>query len=306
MNLLIAAARDADRWRDAFAAALPAAHIAVWPDAPAAVDYAAVWKPATGVFRRVWVRRAIFNLGAGVDALLAIDGLPREVPIVRLEDAGMAEQMAEYVSLAVLRAYRDAGHYTREQAAGRWSPIERRDKKTFRVGLLGAGVLGRAVAAALRALGFPVAVWSRTASELPGATRYWGDSELRAFLGSLSVAVAMLPSTPATRGLLDAERLAWFAPGAHLVNVGRGDLVVDEDLVAAIDAGRLAGATLDVFRDEPLPPAHPFWHHPRIVMTPHVSAVTLVPESAAQVAAKIAAFERGDPVGGVVDVDRGY
>lgn len=306
MRVLLAAAADADRWREAFAARLPGATIAVWPDAPPDADYALVWRAPADLFARVRVRRAIFNLGAGVDALLAVPGLPSGVPVLRLEDAGMAEQMAEYVALAVLRAFRDAEHYAREQRAGRWTPLPRRDKRDFRVGLLGAGVLGRAVARTLAALGFPLAAWSRTPHAIPGAAVYAGIGSLRPFLASVRVAVALLPSTPATRGLLDAERLSWLPEGAHLVNAGRGDLVVDADLVAALDSGRLASATLDVYRAEPLPPQHPFWHHPGIVMTPHVSALTRIAESADQVAAKIAAIERGEPVSGVVDRARGY
>ena len=306
MKVLLAAAADADRWREAFAARLPGATIAVWPDAPPDADYALVWRAPADLFARVRVRRAIFNLGAGVDALLAVPGLPAGVPVLRLEDAGMAEQMAEYAALAVLRAFRDAEHYAREQRAGRWTPLPRRDKRDFRVGLLGAGVLGRAVARTLTVLGFPLAAWSRTPHAIAGAAVYAGIESLRPFLASVRVAVALLPSTPATRGLLDAERLSWLPEGAHLVNAGRGDLVVDADLVAALDSGRIASATLDVYRAEPLPPEHPFWHHPGIVMTPHVSALTRIAESADQVAAKIAAIERGEPVSGVVDRARGY
>ncbi len=252
------------------------------------------------------VRRAIFNLGAGVDALLAIDTLPADVPVVRLEDAGMAAQMAEYAVLAVLREFRDADHYVRAQRAGHWSPLDRRDKAAFGVGILGAGVLAQAVVRALSPFDFPLATWSRSAHAIPGAESYAGRSALSAFLARSRMAIALLPSTEATRGLLDAAAFAALPAGAHVVNLGRGDLIVEADLVAALDRGHLGHATLDVFRDEPLPPSHPFWHHSGITITPHVSAVTLVAEAAAQVAAKLRALERGMQVTGVVDRSKGY
>lgn len=307
MNVVVAVAERAERWHRAFAARLPDAAIHLWPgDVPADVDYALVWKPDPDLFRRVRVRRAIFNLGAGVDSLLAVPTLPPSVPIVRLEDAGMAGQMAEYAALAVLRAYRDADHYERAQREGRWAPLKRREKASFGVGILGAGVLARAVADALAPFGFPLATWSRSAHDWPGVASFAGNDSLHAFFARSRVVVALLPSTPETRGLLDARAFAAMPEGAHLVNLGRGDLIVDDDLVAALDRGHLAHATLDVFREEPLSPGHPFWHHPGITITPHVSAVTRVADSVAQVAAKLEALERGVPVSGVVDRAKGY
>lgn len=307
MNALVAVAARAERWRDAFAARLPAARLHLWPgDAPAEVDYALVWKPDGETFRQVEVRRAIFNLGAGVDALLAVPSLPQGVPIVRLEDAGMAVQMAEYAVFEVLRAYRDVGHYMRAQQEGRWAPLARRDPASFGVGILGAGVLAQAVAAALAPFRFPIATWSRSAHARPGVESFAGRGRLPAFLARSRVVIGLLPSTRDTRGLLDAAAFAAMPAGAHVVNLGRGDLVVDADLLAALDAGHLAHATLDVFGDEPLSPGHAFWHHPKVTITPHVSAVTDLGETVAQVAAKIEALERGEPISGIVDRARGY
>lgn len=306
MDLVLAVAAHVGAWRDAFRAALPAARLHVWPDAPAQVDYALVWKPPPACFAHVRIRHAIFNLGAGVDALLDVPTLPRDVPIVRLTDAGMAVQMAEYVTLAVLAAFREQRDAARQQRERRWVQRPRLAKRDFRVGLLGLGVLGTAVAEALRPLAFPLAGWSRTAKAIPGVATVTGADGLYAMLATTRVLVCLLPSTPATRGFLDARTLLRLPRGAHLVNAARGDLVVDEDLLALLDVGHLASATLDVFRDEPLPSAHRFWHHPRIVLTPHVSAVTLIDESVAQVAARIAAHARGERVEGIVDRTRGY
>jgi glyoxylate/hydroxypyruvate reductase A len=304
--LLQVPAGDAARWHDALAAALPEAAIARWPEPCAAPDYALVWKPPAAVFAAVAPRRAIFNLGAGVDALLAVPGLPAAVPVIRLEDAGMAAQMADYVALHVLRAFRDADAYARQQREGRWEPRPPREKSSFAIGLLGYGVLGRAVGQTLAALGFPLHAWSRRPQSARGVTSHAGEGGLPAFLAAANVLVCLLPSTPATRGMLDRARLGRLPAGAHVINVARGDLVVDADLVALLDSGHLAGAVLDVFREEPLPAAHPFWHHPRIVVTPHVSAATLVEPAVAQIAAKIRRLEVGLPVTGVVDRNRGY
>jgi glyoxylate/hydroxypyruvate reductase A len=297
--------RAVEAWRVALAAALPEAMIEVWPDASADPDYALVWRPPAELFSRVRPAKAIFNLGAGVDTLLAVPTLPRDVPILRLEDAGMAEQMAEYVTLAVLRAYREADVYAAQQRAAHWRPRERRAKAEFGVGLLGCGVLGRSIAAALAPFGFPLAGWSRTGKALPGVA-VLGTDNFTSFLAASRALVCTLPLTPQTTGLLDRAALAQLPRGAHVINVARGEIVVDADLLGLLDEGHLSGATLDVFRTEPLPPEHAFWHHPRITVTPHVSAVTLITESVAQVAAKIGRIERGDTVTGIVDRDRGY
>jgi glyoxylate/hydroxypyruvate reductase A len=307
MNLLLQMpGRAVDEWRAALESAMPEAHVDVWPEVSANPDYALVWRPPVELFARARQARAIFNLGAGVDALLATPALPDGVPVIRLEDAGMAEQMAEYVALAVLRAYRELDVYAALQREGHWRPRRRQDKAAFGIGILGFGVLGQAIAAALSGLGFPVAGWSRSRKAVAGVDSFAGRHDLPAFLARSRVLVCALPSTPETTGFLDRATLAQLPRGAFVVNIARGDIVVDADLLALLDAEHLAGATLDVFRTEPLPADHPFWHHPRVTVTPHVSAVTVIHDSIAQVAAKIRALEAGLVVTGVVDRGRGY
>jgi glyoxylate/hydroxypyruvate reductase len=298
--------RTIDAWHAALAAALPEAEIVVWPDATADPDYVLAWRPPDELFSRVCPRKAIFNLGAGVDALLAVPTLPRDAPVIRLTDAGMAEQMAEYVTLAVLRAYRETDGYAAQQREGRWRQRPRIAKDKFGVGVLGFGVLGQAIAIALAPFGFPLASWSRTRRTAPGVESFAGKDELSSFLTLAHVLVCTLPSTSATVEIVDRTMLSQLPRGAHLVNIARGDLVVDADLIEALDSGQVASATLDVFRTEPLPADHAFWHHPKVTMTPHISAVTLISESIAQIAAKIRRFEKGEAVTGVVDRDRGY
>ena len=304
-DVVIAAASDAD-WPSAFGRAMPAAAFHVWPNVPATADYAVVWRPPQELFTQCRIRRGIFNLGAGVDALVGLKTLPADVPVVRLEDAGMAIQMVEYVMLAVLRAYREQDAYAQSQREQRWLKRPRLDKAEFCVGILGLGVLGGAVAQALRTLEFPVLGWSRSRSSAGDVRIVDGDSGLQEILARSRVLVVLLPHTPQTHRLLDRARLSQLPRGAHVVNIARGALVVEDDLLALLDEGHVASATLDVFDQEPLPAGHPFWHHPRIVITPHVSAATLVDVSVAQVASKIAAMERGEPVTGIVDVRRGY
>jgi glyoxylate/hydroxypyruvate reductase A len=306
LKIQLQAPRDEGAWHRALAAALPEATIAVWPDTREDPDYALVWKPPAELFSRVRPKRAIFNLGAGVEVLLALPSLPPRVPVIRLEDAGMAAQMAEYVALAVLSRYRESAEYAAQQRERRWQPRQRLPKAQFGVGFLGFGVLGQAVAAALTPFGFPLYGWSAARKEVSGVRSFAGRSEFFAFLALTRVLVCFLPSTPETRDLLDKVTLSRLPRGAHVVNVARGGIVVDQDLIELLDDGHLASATLDVFRDEPLPPDHPFWTHPRITLTPHVSAVTLVEDSIAQVVAKIRRLERGQPVTGVVDRARGY
>jgi len=296
---------NGDAWLAALSRALPEATIDRWPGAAADPDYALVWKPPAELLGALGRSRAVFNLGAGVDSI-ECSALPPEVPLIRIEDAGMAEQMAEYVCHAVLRRYRELDQYAEQQRSALWRPRRRLDKGSFGVGMLGLGVLGHAVAKALAPFGFPLSGWSRGRKSLAGVTVHAGAGELDAFLGGAQVLICLLPLTRETRGLLDRRRLSRLPHGGYLVNVARGPIVVDEDLVALLDEGHLGGAMLDVFHDEPLPASHPFWHHPRITLTPHVSAVTLVDESIAQIAAKIRRLEAGLPISGVVARDRGY
>jgi glyoxylate/hydroxypyruvate reductase len=306
LNILFHTAGDNRAcWVDALSRELPQASISVWPRTEVPVDYALVWKPPPAMLAALSGARAVFNLGAGVDAVADSPDWPPGVPLVRLEDAGMAERMAEYVTYAVLRRYREFGAYEAAQAAAQWNMRPRLDKRTFGIGLLGMGVLGTHVARALLPFGFPIVGCSRNRKELPGVTSFMPD-QLDLFLASSRVLVCMLPLTRATRGLLDRHRLSQLPHGAFVVNVARGALVVESDLIAQIDNGHLAGAMLDVFENEPLPAGHAFWHHPAIILTPHISAVTSIARSVEQIAAKIGRLEVGLPISGVVDAARAY
>jgi glyoxylate/hydroxypyruvate reductase A len=307
LKLLLHIPKAPDEWRDAFARALPEAEIRMWaPGLAWAADYAAFWYPPRELLDGQTRIRAAFNLGAGVDATLKALTLPPGVPLVRLEDAGMGRQMEEYVAWAVMRYFRRLDDYALQQARAEWKVHHPRRHEGFPVGVMGLGVLGTRLVASLRALGCPVLGWSAHGKAIEGARTFAGRGELDAFLRATRALVCMLPLTPDTSGILNRATLGELPRGAYLVNVARGGLVVDDDLLALLDAGHLAGATLDVFHTEPLPASHRFWSHPKVFLTPHCSALTLVEDSVAQVAGKIRALEQGRPITGVVDPRRGY
>lgn len=310
MKLLYISPDDPAPWRVAVAKHIPHAEFYVWGEDEVdlnAVDYALAWRPEPGLLAKLANVRAIFNLGAGVDALLQDPTLPRTAPIVRLVDPRLSSGMVEYVAHWVLHFHRDLPLYARQQAAREWTEHENADTTTRRVGILGLGELGQAAAHALLMLGFEsIAGWSRTAKDLPGVESFAGADELDAFLARTEILVCLLPDTVATRGVLNKDTLAKLPPGAFVINGGRGAAVVDEDLIAALESGHIQGAALDVFNTEPLPTDHPYWTMDNVFITPHVASLT-TPDSACQVIAEgIDALEHGRIPANVVDLDQGY
>ena len=292
-------------WLQGLREALPGAEVDLWqPGAPQA-EHAVVWAPPQQFFDEQPGLKGIFNIGAGVDALMQ-RRLPPHAVVVRLDDAGMSAQMAEYVCHAVIRHFREFDGYEADMRQGLWSYRKPRERADFAVGVMGLGVLGARVARALQVFDFPVRGWSRSARQLDGIRCFAGQDQLPEFLAGCRVLVCLLPLTPDTRDILCRNTLSQLQAGAYLVNVARGAHLVEDDLLALIDSGHMAGATLDVFRTEPLPAAHPFWQHPLITVTPHTSARTLRRESIAQIVGKIQALEQGRPIAGIVQRDRGY
>jgi glyoxylate/hydroxypyruvate reductase A len=295
----------AEPWLIGLRAALPQARVELWVPGAAPADYAVVWAPPQQFLNEQPQLRALFNIGAGVDALLKLD-IPAHAQVVRLDDAGMSVQMAEYVCHALIRHFREFDGYEADVAQGKWSYRKPRSRVDWPVGVMGLGVLGQRVARTIAQFEFPVMGWSRSARQVEGVRCFAGEAQFGDFLAASKVLVCLLPLTPDTSGIMRRETLAQLQPGGYVINVARGAHLVDEDLIALIDEGHLAGATLDVFRQEPLPAGHPFWQHPKITVTPHTSARTLRDESIAQIAGKIQALQRGEPVAGVVDGKRGY
>ena len=299
------------RWIAALQQQLPAAHITLHPDSPGVqADYAVCWKPPADFFDGQHNIKAVFNIAAGVETILAHPamqaGYLREVPIVRLGDAGMAAQMEEYVLAAALRWQRKLDAYAAQQRAGEWKMLAPKKRDHVSVGVLGLGVLGTHVAQSMHRFGISAAGWSRNANHIDGVDCYAGGGGLAEMLARTNLLVCLLPLTDSTLGILNRTTLAQLPQGAHLINIGRGAHLVEADLIALLDEGHLGGATLDVFAEEPLPLSNPLWKHPNVHITPHVSASTIRDESMAQIAAKIHAFERGETLGDVVDRSTGY
>lgn len=305
-------------WRDALRERLPLAEVLVdgngtLQDRPASrsapgasAQFAVGWAPPAGFFSRHPELKAFFSAAAGVEHVLRQSDLPAALPVVRLEDAGMALQMAEYACHEVFRLRARHAEYERQQRERVWRELEPLPRSRLQIGVLGLGVLGARVAQALKSFDYTVTGYSRTPKTIDGVRCLSGRDGWREFLAASHVLILLAPLTAQTRGLIDHEALAGLPRGAWLINLARGPLVDDAALLDALDGGQLAGATLDVFATEPLPADHRYWSHPRVRITPHVSALTLVPDSADQVVDKLRQWARGETPSGIVDRARGY
>ena len=295
-------------WTDALADNYPELKTYTWPydGDPAAIEYALVWQPPAGELKRYPNLKAIFSVGAGVDHLASDPELPKNVPIVRMVEPGLTAGMTQYVVLSVLNHHRFMLDYAAQRREKVWEEIPQLAADARQVGMLGLGVLGRDALEKLKTFDFKLAGWSRSPKSISGVTCYHGSGGLDEFLAGSDILVCLLPLTPETEGILNAELFAKLPAGAAIINVGRGRHLVENDLLEALDSGRIGGATLDVFREEPLPEDHPFWDHPRIFMTPHIASMTIPSSAVRAVVANIQRLEAGEALQHVVDLERGY
>jgi glyoxylate/hydroxypyruvate reductase A len=285
---------DPGEWSAALKRHLPDLDFRVYPDVGDVRDirYALVWRPPAGFFQPFPNLKLVVNLGAGVDSLTGRTDLP-DVPICRLSDSGMVAMMRSYVLFAVIRYARDMPSFEEAKRRKEWLYIHPRPLHTTRVGVLGLGALGSAVAEGLASVGFDVRGWDRAEKVIPGVRCYSDPADWTSFLAELDILVNMMPLTPATRGLIGAEVFDALPRGAKFVNASRGEVVDEPALIAALRSGQIGGATLDVFAVEPLPAGHPFWDMENVFITPHLASIT-VPESAAgDVAESIRRIEGG-------------
>ena len=298
---------DAEAWRTAFRKLDPAIKLRVWPDTGPVeeIEFVLAWQPKPGDLNRYPNLKAAFWLGAGVDWLLRQKDLP-DVPFVRLVDPGLTAGMTEYVVLHTLRYHRRQPEIEAAQRRREWIDIDYPLPWNRRVGILGLGVLGSDAARKLKALDFDVAGWSRTPKAIDGVTGFHGEDQLQAFLARSEILVCLLPLTRATRGMVDAKLLAALPRGACFINAARGGHVVDADLLAALDSGQIAHATLDVFHTEPLPADHPFWTHPGVTVTPHIASITHAETAAAGIYEGMKRARAGLKLDNTVDFERGY
>ncbi|EMW0867613.1 glyoxylate/hydroxypyruvate reductase GhrA [Klebsiella quasipneumoniae subsp. similipneumoniae] len=302
---------DTQYWIRELEKQLPGARVREWKagdNQPA--DYALVWHPPVEMLQGRALK-AVFALGAGVDSILSKlrdhpDMLPLSIPLFRLEDTGMGRQMQEYAVSQVLHWFRRFDDYQALKLASRWQPLPEYRADEFTIGIMGAGVLGAKVAESLQPWGFPLRVWSRSRKSWPQVRSFAGQAELGGFLQGTRVLINLLPNTAETVGIINQTLLAQLPDESYLLNLARGVHVVEEELLAALNNGKLKGAMLDVFSREPLPQESPLWAHPRVAMTPHVAAVTRPMEAIAYIAGTISRLERGESVSGQVDRQRGY
>lgn len=295
-------------WVTAIGDALPDLDIRVWPDYgdPADVEYALLWGDLAGEMGRFQNLKALLSFGAGVDHILKAPDRPKHLPVIRLIDPAFQTGMAEYVVFNVLRFHRRFPEYEGQQRRGLWVEHAQIPPSSRKIGILGLGILGSACAASLVALGFDVSGWSRSAKSLPGVTSFHGSEGLKSLLAQTEILVCLLPLTAETEDILDRDAFAAMPRGGYLINAGRGRQVVEEDLLAALDSGQIAGAALDVFRTEPLPPDHPFWTHPNVSITPHIAALVNEHSAVATIIDTIQRLRDGKELHNVADPARGY
>jgi glyoxylate/hydroxypyruvate reductase A len=306
--LIMIVGEDPEPWRSVLSRLDPSLDIRVWPQVGDVedIEFALVWNHPRGELRRYPNLRCIASMGAGVDHIIWDPELPEGVPVTRVVHESLTRSMTEYVIHAVLDHSRDMEKYRRDQARKIWDPKFPRPRKDVGVGVMGLGELGAATAIGLVELGYRVLGWSRTPKEIMGVETFWGMEQFSHFLSQTDILVCLLPLTPQTEGILNLETFRRLRPGAFLINVARGRHLIEEDLIVALDRGILSGARLDVFEVEPLPADHPFWDHPKIQITPHVSSLTEPEAVAPQILENYGRVLRGlEPVN-QVDLQRGY
>ena len=295
-------------WNDVFREAMPERECRDWasPGDIADIEYAFVWAPPPGELRKFPNLKCIFSIGAGVDHLLKDPDLPDGVPIVRMVEPALTQGMTEFVTMNVLRYHREVPALEQQQRDRVWHELIAPTAPSRKVGFLGFGVLGQDSARVLHALGFDLASWSRTPKQVEGVKSYHGAEGLDAFLARTEILVCLLPLTAETEGILNRDLFAKLPRGACLINAGRGGHQMEDDILEALDSGQLSGATLDVFRTEPLPTDSPFWSHPKVTLTPHIASVTQQVSGIEHVVANIRRVEAGEAPLNTVDRKMGY
>ena len=304
----------ADAWRDAFIAADPTLDFRAYPDwgkpedfTAAEQTYAFVWQPKPGLLKSYPNITAIFSLGAGIDHLTQDPDLPTHIPIIRMGDDGLKEGMQEFMVMATLMLHRGILPVIAASKDAVWERIFAVPAKEKTVGIMGYGALGKAVAAQLRPFGYKMTSWSNSTKPAEdGIVHYHGPDQLDTFLATTDIFICLLPNTPQTTDLLNAATFAKMPEGAAIINGGRGSLINDDDLISALDSDHISGAVLDVFKTEPLPAGHPYWCHDKVLVTPHIAAVTRVQSAVEFVLQNIDRLEKGQTAENLLDLKRGY
>lgn len=306
--LLISRGRDVKPWLDTIKSERPELVVRVYPDTgpKEEVTFAIAWNHPPGAFQEFPNLKCIASMGAGVDHILKDPELPEDVVITRVTDEHLTNDMATYTTAVVLNYMRGFSGYKAAEKESLWQPKPYLRQRDVRVGVMGMGVLGAEAAAQLKKLGFAVQGWAKSHKNIEGIPVYAGTEELDYFLATSNILICLLPLTPETANILNKENFQKLPEGAYVINVARGEHLVEEDLLEMLDTGHLAGATLDVFRTEPLPKEHPFWPHPKVDVTPHIASVTNPASAAKQILANYDRLTKGEPLINVVSRTKGY
>lgn len=301
-------ARRAAWWKEHMSTLLPEFEIflADEPMDRETIDHAIVWKPEPGWLKTFPNLKSIVSIGAGIDHILCDPELPEHVPIIRTTGSDLSVRMREYVTLHVLRLHRRLPEIEAGQALREWRQIIEPPAHERRVGVMGLGNLGADCARTLAMIGFDVAGWSRSRRTIEGVTCFSGTEGREPFLARSEIVVCMLPLTPETEGILNAGLFASLPKGARVINVARGQHLVEADLLAALESGQVGAATLDVFHEEPLPDNHPFWDHPNILVTPHVASLIDPVAGGQRIAENLRKFIAGESINDLVTPGKGY
>jgi glyoxylate/hydroxypyruvate reductase A len=288
--------------------AFPGHEVRVWPETGdlEGIDYVVVWGAFKLDYSSMPRLKAIFSLGAGIDHMGDLSGIRDDVSIIRFIDPLLTEEMRGYIVLNVLRFHRRDGFYRARQAESDWAQVTPAPACDVGIGIAGAGVLGAAAAKALVHLGFNVAVWSRAPKHIEGAASFDGQEALPEFLARTDILVSLLPLTDETHGLWNGRTFDLLPRGAFVINAGRGGSLVEEDLLAALESGQIAGTALDVFEQEPLPEGHPFWDHEQVYVTPHIASLSNPQALTAYVTRNIERLEMGEAPEGLIDRQKSY
>ena len=308
MTILYKSSAERGRvWKALFEEQAPDVAFQTWPDLgdPADVRYLAVWEPSAELLGQLPNLEVLFSVGAGIDQF-DLSQIPDHVAVVRMIEPGLTEGMAHYVVMAALALHRNLIDYVDAQRERRWDPIDIVPAAERRIGIMGLGTLANAAIAALRPFGFPLAGWSRSAHSIEGVECYSGAQGLEPFLSRSDILICLLPLTSETHGILSESVFSQLPRGAGLINVGRGGHLVERDLLKALEQGQISGAVLDVLKEEPPAAAHPFWNHPRILLTPHMASNTSAESGGRALLANIRRHQKGEPMTGLIRRELGY
>ncbi|MCH4821823.1 glyoxylate/hydroxypyruvate reductase A [Gramella lutea] len=306
--LIVSPGRDPEKWKKALENQHPGMNIYVYPEDHDSeeVEFALTWNHPRGLFKNYPNLKVIASMGAGVDHILSDNALPDGVKVTKVVDETLTEDMGDFVLSQVMNHIRGLHHYARTQDKKEWDQFQYKRPQNTNVGIMGLGVLGNAVAGKLNKNFFNVYAWSRTEKNCEDVTCFHGKEQLEEFLQNSEILVCLLPLTEDTENILNADLFDMLPEGAYLINVARGEHLVEHDLMKMIDNGHLSGASLDVFREEPLPEDHPFWEHPKINITPHIASVTKPESVVPQIADNYDHMKEGEPLKNKVEMDKGY